>query len=230
MSKNKSAENKMKGDDRNIVAVNEEYAAPSIEDRIYEFWEKNKNLILFLIVAIIVIIVGRQAIGAFTKSREKSIQKIYAEVKTSEGKRSFANEHKGHPLGGFALLELADESYQEGEFTKAAVDYENALKRLEEPVLIARAKLGQSIALIQSGMDSKGISLLEDLARDEKLGVDAIRCEAYYHLASLSQENGDNELARSYLNAIVELAPTGIWANRATSDLNSLPASGESEE
>jgi predicted negative regulator of RcsB-dependent stress response len=230
MSKNKSAENKMKGDDRNIVAVDEEYAAPGIEDRIYEFWEKNKNLILFLIVAIILLIVGREGIRAFTKSREQSIQNTYAEITTSEGRRSFANEHKGHPLGGFALLVLADESYQEGEFTKAAVDYEKALKRVEEPILVARAKLGQAMALIQSGVDSKGVSLLEGLARDEDLGVDAVRCEAYYHLASLSQEKGDNELARSYLNAIVELVPTGIWASRATSVLNFLPPSGESEE
>ncbi|MBL4576484.1 MAG: tetratricopeptide repeat protein [Opitutaceae bacterium] len=230
MSEEKSAKNKMKGDDRNFVAVDEQYVTPGVEDRIYAFWEQNRKLILILIVAIILLIIGREVMGVLSSGRQQSIQDAYAEATTAEAKRSFAKKYRGHSLSGVALLTVADENYKAGEFTKAAADYEKAITQLEEKALGARGRLGQAISLIQSGVDSQGTSLLEDLAGDENLGVDTVRCEAYYHLSSLSREKGDIELARSYLNAVLELMPVGIWASRATSILKVLPASGESEE
>lgn len=215
------------GDDRNLIDAESSESGLDLETWVLSFWLENRKTIFTAIVLALVIVVGLQSYRIISAKMEASTRRAYAEATTEEARKAFAESHKGHALSGAAYLTLADEAYKRGDFNQATENYEVAAGILDLPALTYRADLGRAMAIIQSGLPSKGNPLLIDLGGDEAAPM-TIRCEAYFHLASLAIEAGDFATAGGYLDDIEELAPVGIWANRATSLRNTLPPAPES--
>jgi hypothetical protein len=217
------AKDKIGGDDRNLIGAEASESGFDLEAWVINFWHANKKTILTAIVLALVIMVGSQSYRIILTKMEASTRRAYAEATTVEARTAFAESHNGHPLSGAAYLALADEAYERGDFNEAAGNYELAADSLDLPALTYRADLGGAIALIQSGLQSKGKPLLAEVGGDEAAPV-PIRCEAYYHLASVAIEAEDFAAAGGYLDDIEELAPVGNWASRVSSLRNTLPA------
>jgi tetratricopeptide (TPR) repeat protein len=223
MAEKPPAKDRNTGDDRNLIGAEASESGLDLETWVITFWLANRKTIFTSIALALVIVVGFQSYRIISAKMEASTRRAYAEATTEEARKAFAESHKRHALGGAAYLTLADEAYERGEYNQAIDNYEMAAKILELPALTYRADLGRAIALIQSGLLSKGSPLLVDLGADEAVPA-AIRCEAYHHLASLAIEAEDYDMAGGYLDNIEELAPVGIWASRVSSVRNTLPA------
>lgn len=222
MAEKPPAKGKNIGDDRNLIDAEASESGFDLEAWAITFWFANRKTILTAIMVALVLVVGLQSYRIISAKMEASTRRAYAEATTDEARKAFAESHKGHVLSGATYLTLADEAYERGDFNQAADDYERAAGILDMPALTYRADLGRAIALIQSGLPSKGTPLLKDLGGDESVPV-TIRCEAYFHLASLAIEAEDFVTASDNLDKIEELAPVGIWASRASSIRNTLP-------
>lgn len=214
------------GDDRNLVAAASSESGLDFETWVIDFWQKNRKTILTAIMVGLIIVVGLQLSRIVSVRRQAAISEDYAAAETDEARLEFAESHRGHPLAGAAFLTLADGAYAQGDYNEAAELYESAAGSLDIPALAFRAQLGQAVSLIQSGLNSKGEPLLEALAADEG-ATETIRAEALYHLASLALGAGDPEVAVGFLDQIEELAPVGVWANRASSLRNTIPVGGD---
>jgi len=228
MAEKPPAKGKTVGDDRNLIDAEASDSGLDLESWVIVFWQTNRKTILGSILLALVIVIGLQSYRIISAKMEASTRRAYAEATTEEARKAFAESHKGHSLAGAAYLALADEVYQRGDFNQAGDYYELAAENLNLPVLTFRADLGRAIALVQSGLSSKGTSLMADLGRDEAVPV-TIRCEAYYHLASLAIEAEDFAAAGGYLDKIEGLAPVSIWASRATALRNTFPTPSESD-
>jgi hypothetical protein len=222
MAEKPPAKGKNIGDDRNLIDAEASESGLDLESWVITFWFANRKTILTSTALALLVVVGIQSYRIISARMEASTRRAYAEATTEEARKAFAESHKGHALSGAAYLILADEAYERGDFNQAGENYELAAGILDLPALTYRADLGRAVAVIQSGLPSKGIPLLKDLGGDEAVPV-AIRCEAYFHLASLAIEAEDFATASGYLDDIEELAPVGIWANRASSTRNTLP-------
>lgn len=222
MAQKPSKPDSTQGDDRNLVAVDDSYAGASFEDRLYLFWEKYKGAVVLLCIALVVIIVGREGLRIWADVQDSRVQATFAEAATPEELRAFATDHRGHPLAGLALLDLADQAYRAGSYHQAAQDYSAAAAILTEPSLKARARMGEAVSHVRDGATAAAEPVLEGLARDASQLL-AIRSEAHYHLAVLAREAGDYDRAREKADAILDLNPGGFWANRAQSLRTSLP-------
>ena len=223
MAEKPPAKGKNAADDRNLIDAEASESGLDFETWVINFWQTNRKTILSAIILALVIVVSLQLYRIISAHQESSTREAYAEATTDEAKQAFAESHQGHPLAGAALLSLADSAYGRGDYNEAAGLYEEAAGDLELPVLVFRASLGQGVSLIQFGLQSKGEPILLGLA-DNTAAPEAIRSEAWYHLASLAIVAGEIEKARGYLDSIEELSPVGIWASRATALRNTLPA------
>jgi tetratricopeptide (TPR) repeat protein len=213
---------KLPGDDRNLVQVDESYAAPSLEDRLRLLWEQNRQLIVFAVVVVVLALVGREVIGWYAAKRDRAISAAYAEADGAEAKRAFASAHPKHPLAGIAWLEAADLAYTAGRFAEAVADYAQAAPALAGNPLQSRARLGLALATIQNGDTTAGAEQLRRLAADIE-ALRGVRTEARYHLAVLAYADGRVEEARTLIDEILQTDLSGAWAQRALALRSSLP-------
>ncbi len=227
--KTSPAKKTAKSDDRNLVASEDSQTGPTIEDRLFAYWQQNRAVVLGLIIVVLLVIVGREVWKYAQASRESNTREAYGQATTTEERLAFASEHPGHPLAGAALLAVADESYTHREYAQAARQYAEATRSLTEPALAARARLGQGIAALQSDNAAEGASALEALADDAR-APESLRLEALFHLAAGADASGDHEKARGYLDKLDALNPAGIWAGRAASLRARLPLPEEAVE
>jgi predicted negative regulator of RcsB-dependent stress response len=202
-----------KGDDRNLVAV-ENAAAPTVEDRLLVFFQKNIVAICCAIIAALILIAGRQAWDWYEKRAKTSAETAFGAAETAEQRLAFSREFAGHPLAGVALLSVADDSFEKDDYTQAATQYMQAAKACTEPIFKARAQLGEGIASIRAGLTTKGVGILQGVANDATV-VDPLRCEAWLHLAATALAGGDYVQARDALDRLTALSPSGVWAGRA---------------
>jgi predicted negative regulator of RcsB-dependent stress response len=223
---NPTAHKPARADDRNLVDAGATPEGPTLEERLFEFWEKNRSLLLGAVVVVLVAIVGRQVWGHLQERKEAGIRAEFGSAVTSEQKSAFARAHAGHALAGVALLFVADEAYTNREYDKAAQLYAEAGSALSDPVLRARALLGEGMAGLQSGSASTGVAVLTRLA-DDAAAPESLRFEALYHLASHALASGDAEASRSRLDKLDALNPVGIWASRSAALRARLPVAAE---
>lgn len=212
------------GDDRNLVTIDENYLAPSLEDRAMIFWEKHGRTVTAIIVVAVVALVGRWAFDQFAERRERAISAEYAEAKDGAALRAFADARPAAPLAGVARLRLADEAYAAGDFAKARAEYEAAAKALAQNLLGDRARLGSALAILQSGDAAAAKTALEALANDTAFSR-TLRGEAGYHLAVLARDAGQIDQANKWVELVLAADPSGLWAQRSMQLRANLPAS-----
>jgi hypothetical protein len=211
------------GDDRNLVTIDENYLAPSFEDRVMIFWEKHGRTVIALLVIVALALVGRWAFQIFAESRERAVAAEYAQASDSAALRAFAEAHPQAVLAGAAKLRVADEAYSAGDYAMARAAYEEAAKSLAGKILGDRARLGAAVATLQGGDESSARAALESLAND-LAAQQTLRAEAAFHLASVARAAGRSAEAGKWSDLALATDPTSLWAQRAVQLRSTLPA------
>lgn len=212
------------GDDRNLVTIDENYLAPSFEDRLQIFWEKNSRTIVALIVIVVLALLARWGFELFAERREQAIRADYAAATTSEQLKAFIAANSAAPLSGVAGLRLADEAYVAGNYAAAREAYAAAVPLLGTDPLAARARLGAAISPLQAGDVAVARPALEALANDTTFAK-ALRAESAYHLAVIAKDAAQFPEATRWTEVVLATDPEGMWAQRALQLRGSLPAS-----
>lgn len=218
------------GDDRNLVVVDENYVAPSFEDRLRLFWEKHSKTVVALLVVILVVIAGKGAWEYLAAEKERGIGEAYANASTPAQIKSFIGANPNHSLAGVAHLRIADESYSAGQFAEAITAYEQASAVLPKGPFGSRARLGLAMAKLQGGRAADGEAALKVFAADAS-EITAFRSEAAYHLASLASSKGNAADVKTYSDQLMQLDPASPWTQRAlalrSSAAGDVPSSTE---
>ena len=211
------------GDDRNLVTIDENYLAPTFEDKLLIFWEKNGKAIIAVLVLVAVGLIARWSFQMFAASRERAIAAEYAEAKDAAALKAFAEARPTAALAGVARLRLADEAYAAGNFAAAQADYEAAATSFANQPLGDRARLGAALCKLQAGDSAGGKAALEALANDTAF-TRTLRGEAAFHLAMITRDAGQVAEAKKWAQLALTVEPSGLWAQRAMQLQSSLPA------
>lgn len=201
-------------DDRNLVAVGESNMAPSFEERVHSFWQKNSKVVTAILVVILLGIAAKGAWEYLAARKEREIGRAYAEAATPAQIKTFAAENPDHPLGGVAQLRIADEAYAEARYADAGPAYDQAATSLETGPLASRARLGSAMAKLQSGRTADAQTALKAFAADSK-EIKAYRAEALYLLTSLAATGGNAAEVNGYSDQLMQLDPASPWTQRS---------------
>lgn len=210
------------GDDRNLITIDENYLAPSFEDRVQMFWEKNGKVVSALIVVAGLAIVARWGFEQYAVSRERAIAADYAAAADDAALRAFAEANPKASLAGAAYLRLADEAYVANKFSEAVADYQKAAAALTGQLLGERARMGAALSQLQAGDTAAAKASLEALANDTAYAR-TLRGEAGYHLAVLARDAGQFAEATKWIELVLSADTAGLWAQRAMQLRSSLP-------
>lgn len=218
MPKNDSIRDPRKGDDRNLVLIDQDFGQPDLEDRMWLFWVRNKTVILGLGVVLILGALGYIGWHAWSDHRLAALQAEYQALGDKpEDKLAFARANAGQPLAGIAALEVADQYFKDKKYPEAAGAY--ALARANFPLadktsaaFAGRALLGEAFSKLNGTDPTGGAAALTTLARTPAY-PDAERAHALYTLALLAVEKKDFAAARGWLDAMDrDVDPNNPWA------------------
>ncbi|HTB63108.1 MAG TPA: hypothetical protein VK737_05930 [Opitutales bacterium] len=216
----------LKGDDRNLVRVDDTYAGGDFEDRLWIFWRKQKTNIIRGLVTLCVAVVVWQGWSFYQAHQLANLQADYQAAKGASALSAFAQAHPQTTLGQIAQLEAADALYKDGKFKEAADAYSQAATLLGSDEKAARARLGQAVALIQSGDAKSGESQLETVTNDTS-AAENFRAEASYYLALLAAQAGDSATATKWLEHTKEFKTSSYWITQAATLTAAMPLIGE---
>lgn len=224
----KSASSSSAGDDRNLVSVDENYIAPTFEDSLRIFWDKNSRAVLAACALVLIVILGKGAFEFMAARRERAVAADYAAATSDEQLKGFVAAHADHVLGGLAQLRLADQAYSASNYAEARSAYEKAAGILKHNAFGQRARLGAAVSAVQAGATSEGEAALKQLSSD--LAVDKlVRSEATYHLAALAAGAGNTAEAIRLIEQVTTIDPEGPWTNRASMLRSTLPPVASAE-
>jgi predicted negative regulator of RcsB-dependent stress response len=199
-------------DERNLIDL-EEAVELSVEEKINLFWMQNKQSIVRLLILGIVAIIGFNGAKIYQGYKVEQLQASYSEAKANGTLAEFADTYSQHKLGAFAALSLADQAYQDKDFSLATDYYTAAALGLKDHLLEGRARLGEAFSQYYQGDQAKGLSLLRSLTADSALAESA-RAEAAYHLAVEADLSGDTDAFDNYQSQIQSLELAGQWQQR----------------
>lgn len=203
-----------KGDDRNLVAVDENYIAPSFEDRLRIFWEKNSTAVTVVMFAVLLGIVAKGGWEYLAAQRENDVQASFPAGDNPAALNAFISAHPDHPLAGVALLRLADASYAASKYTEAVGGYEQAVASLKTGPLASRARLGLAMAKLQAGRTADGLAALKTFANDTN-EAKPFRAEAAFHLASHAASTGNAADLKTFSELVAAIDPASAWTQHA---------------
>lgn len=223
MAATPSSNPKPSGDDRN--APGDVPVALTFEERLTQFWEKNRMIVLALCALVLVAILGKGLWQRYQASREHRIESAYEKATTPDQLRAFAAAHPDDVLAGIAELRLADQAYSAGKYQDAVAGYAQALARIKTGPLAARAKLGHALSSVEVGNRSQATTELKEIFNDTTQFT-AARAEAGYQLASLAADEGNAAEVRSDAEQVARIDPTSPWTQRAMMLRATLPDTG----
>lgn len=203
------------GDDRNLVVVDEDFAQADSEDKLWLFWERNRDRVVGGTVAIVVGLVAWFAVQSWIESRASQLRSDYAAVRDDAGRTAFAAAHPGEVLSAVALLEVADNLKSAGKPAIPAYDAAAAAAdaAAESPAVRAigwRAKLYAGL-LAQESAAADAPARLGRVA-DSGGAPDAIRGQAMLALARAALAKSDTAGARAWLDKMDrQLGPSHPW-------------------
>lgn len=210
---------------------------PGFEEKLNEFWTRNRRGLLTLAAVVLVAIVARGGWDYMAAQKEREVGRNYAAAKTTDQLRSFAQANAGHELAGVAWLQVGDTAYAEGKASDAATAYQESRKSLAPGPLADRAALGLAMSQLRAGQTAEGKTGLKQLA-DATTVSTGIRTEAAYHLASMAHTAGDDVAFKQLAEQIMQIDPASPWAQRvmtlqvskaATSAVATTPAATPAE-
>ncbi|MEO0796486.1 MAG: tetratricopeptide repeat protein [Verrucomicrobiota bacterium] len=203
------------GDDRNLVEIDDAFTEADIEDRAWLFWQRNKTGV---ILGALILILGVGGVNTWQLVQASSFENMQADFSAAVGDdaklQSFGTDNLSSPLGGVALLQLADKKYADGDYEGAAPLYLESLQPLQNTMVLGRAQLGLGMAQIKAGQQDAGRSTLSALVADPT-ALEAVRGEALFELGQLELMQGNRDAAKSWLDQAVALENAEIWKSQA---------------
>lgn len=204
-----------KGDDRNLVEIDDAFAEADFEDRMWLYWHKNKVSIIAAIVIAILGVVGVNTWQMMQQSQRAALQEEYgAAVGDPAQLQSFGAANSKTLLGGLALLQAADAKYEAGEYPAAVDLYRQSLEPLQKSVVVFRARLGMGVSQIKAGQTDQGKQSLRSLL-DASSAISSIRAEAAVELAQIELAEGNRDAAADLLKRVDSLPNADYWKSRA---------------
>jgi hypothetical protein len=217
------------GDNRNLVAVDPNYPAVTVEDKLHKWWQQNRTMLIVVCAAVIVGFLVKAGWESMAAKKEREIEDAFAKLTLTEQLKSFAAEHPNHSLAGVAYVRIADEAYIAGKPAEAVTSYDQALAVIKEGPLAARIRLGRALAKVQAGKASEGTAELTQLANDTNQ-LNVVRAEAAYQLASLAAEAGNAADVQKYSTQLMQIDPSSVWTQRALVLRANFPAASAPTE
>ena len=203
-----------KGDDRNLVVVDEDFAQADAEDRLWLFWERHRSKIVGSVVAVVAGLVAFFAYVAWETARREAVGEAYAALADDDARRAFARGHAGNPLATAALLTIADELLAKGKGSSKA--YAEAAASDPGPsragqALLWRARLHAGLLALDEGATADGLARLAEVAESDA-APDALRGPAFLALARAALATKDAAKAREWLDKMDRLLrPDHPW-------------------
>lgn len=115
-----------RGDDRNLVLVDEDFQDADFEDRVWLYWQRHGRKTIAGATALFVAIIAAIVWVESGKMRTASLQAEYASAETPEAKLAFARANEGHPIAGTAYFAAGREFSEAGKYAEAADAFGNA--------------------------------------------------------------------------------------------------------
>ena len=196
-------------DERKTVILDEDLEGVDLEDRVWLYWKRNRNFIIFTIVAAFAIVIGVQGWKMYKASSGDTLAAAYAAANTPEKLAEFAKAHSGTTLAGVAQLQNADTAFNAGKF---------AAKNLGEETLAGRAKIGMAMSAISAGDSVKGMEALEKVYKEGSV----YSAQAGYLLGLAKVQNGKVDEAKNLFKEISSNNNNGVFALLANQELSNL--------
>jgi hypothetical protein len=184
------------------------------EESLRQAWLRHGNTIYALCALIIAAILVKGGWDYLIVHKELETRKEYAACATPESYRAFAASHPGHPLAGLAELKVADDAFGTRHYADAVAGYEKAAADIPEVAFQGRAKIGMAMAEALSGRVADAQAGLRQLLGDPNQ-LNAVRCEAGFHLAGLAAEAGRAEEVQKIAEQLMEIDASSPFAERA---------------
>lgn len=203
-----------RGDDRNLVVVDDDFAQADAEDRLWLFWERHRSAVVGSVAAVVIGLVAWFAYRAWDDARQEAVHQAYAALADDGARRAFSAEHAGTPLATAALLTIADDLQSKGK--PAAKAYAEAAASDPGPsragqALLWRARLYAGLLAIDEGAKADGLARLAEVA-EAGSAPDAIRGPAFLALAQDAIAAKDTPRAREWLDKMDRLlGPDHPW-------------------
>ena len=189
---------------------------PAFDVALQSFWQKNRNIFLIASIALLLVVVGREAWAYHAASQEEEVRVAFGRAADRpEQLAAFAKANEGHELAAIATLRIADQRYAAGDYRQAQENYTKAAAGLKNAELLGRARVGVAMSQLHAGDKAGGETTLKAMAADAALAKET-RAEANYHLAALAKEAGNAAEVTRLVAEISKVDPTGIWSRRAT--------------
>ena len=217
MAEDSSKKRPPSDDDRNLVVVDEDFANADAEDRLWLFWERNKNLIVRGTTVVVLAIIGAIGFHFWQESKREDLGLAYVACQDEAARRAFAAAHPGEPLAAVALLEVADDLRRANKLEEAAKTYEAAGKSVVGDAkaikaIATRARLYAALTRHELGQP-EAIAAIVAVAEDNT-APDTLRGYAMYVLANLALTKGDSADAAKWVNLMDKrLKPNHVWAS-----------------
>jgi tetratricopeptide (TPR) repeat protein len=196
-----------------------------LDEKLRMAWERYSSVVYIICGLGAAAILAKGGLNYLAAQKELGVQKDYVADKTSDGDKQFVTEHRGHPLAALVELKIADETYMSGKFAEAATGYEKAVVDLPAGPFRSRARLGQAMALAQSGKTSDAEGSLRQILDDEN-ELKSVRCEAGYNLAELAVSSGRSGDVQKLAERLMQIDPTSPFAERAFALRSEVAAPG----
>ena len=204
-NKNENQENEAPApEEQPLEGLTADQAAESPYDAT-EVWNKNKNSLYILLVAIAI---GVAAVSWFnTKEQEEEAERSSRFIEASmepdaaeERFLAFAEDYDD-TLGGVAKYRAAIIQYKDKRYEDAIASFEGAITQLGNDPLVGRATLALGISQIKAGQADAGKATLEGMTGDMNL-LPTDRREAHFHLAVQAIEENDDVSFAEQVNAL----------------------------
>lgn len=184
----------------------------SAEERINTYWSNNKSSIIGAIIISAIVIISVQGFKIAEQKAESERETAYEVAKLENSLENFIETYAETVLGGFAALELANDAYDDSDYTKALQYYTTAENALSKHPLKDKASIG--IAFTRYQMDSfEGLSALESLFADPNK-LESVRAEAGYILLVDAKSKGDEAKVKAFAKTINAFENAGNWKFR----------------
>ena len=217
MAEDSSKKRPPSDDDRNLVVVDEDFANADAEDRLWLFWERNKNLIVRGTTVVVLAIIGAIGFHFWQESKREELGLAYVACQDEAARRAFAAAHPGEPLAAVALLEVADDLRKANKLEEAAKAYEAAGKAVAGDskavkAIATRARLYAALTRQELGQAEAEAGIVA--VAEDNSAPDTLRGYAMYVLANLALTKGDSAAAAKWVNLMDKrLKPNHVWAS-----------------
>lgn len=213
----------LKGDDRNLVAVDESYSGGDLEDNLWLFWQRHNKKVIVLLGLACLALFGWQGWNLYQAHEVKNLQAAYDSASQSpETLLAFAQANPDSSLGKFAVLEAADSLYKSGKFKDAAEAYSKANTAWSGDEQGQRAQLGWAFSLFATGDLAGAHQHLEGIY-NSSANLENFRAEAAFNNAVLYAQSGDKENATTWLDRAEGFTNSPAWATQAKTFREILP-------